>query len=255
MTKKPTKDHVSFATSEVRMTKDYDFFKTLNGNRSVDSIHVKQLQRLMLTNGNLTGEFPIIVDKEGNVIDGQHRLAALKEMGWEVGYRVEENATIDTVRAINQGNRNWSWRDVADSYAQQGNNDYAWFLSFVDQYGLRFSPALNIVTNRRSSGSNSGSSAAKFHAGELEIFDKAQAHDRGRQITEASRLVQLTNNDFVKALNTLMMSSQYDHERMMNKLRQQGELLPVKGRQSDYMRQLEEIYNFGFPDGNRVRLF
>lgn len=238
------------ALKEILSTKDYDQFKTLDGNRLVNQTHVRQLQKLMLNNGNLTHEFPIIVDKEGYVIDGQHRLEALKGLGWEVGYRVEENATIDTVRAINQGNRNWGWRDMAYSYASRGNENYTWFLSFIDQYGLRFHPALAVAT-----GSLARGNGRRFQAGELVIGDKAKAHDVARQIVEIQRLVQIVNGDFSMALIAVMKSPFYDHTRMINKLRQQGELLPEKAKQTDYMRRLENMFNFGYSEENRVRLF
>lgn len=234
----------------VKSTKDYAQFKRMEGNREVNPNHIKQLQKLMLTNGNLTQEFPIIVDPNNYVIDGQHRLEALKGLGWEVGYRIEENATIDTVRAINQGNSNWGWRDVAYSYAERGNENYVWFLSFVDQYGLRFNPALKVAT-----GSGQDGRRKSFTSGEMKISDKAVAHDIARQIVEISRLVQISNTDFYHALISIMRSPSYNHERMMNKLRQQGELLPDKARQTDYMRRLEEMFNFGFIEENRLRLF
>lgn len=237
-------------TKEVRTTNDLSIFKTMDGNRKVNDSHVKQLQKLMLQNGNLTYEFPIIIDGDGYVIDGQHRLEALRGLGWEIGYRVEENATIETVRAINQGNRNWSWRDLAYSYASRGSEPYAWFLNFVDQYGLRFHPALTIACGKESRGN-----AKQFNSGDLTIIDKAKAHDIARQVVEVQRLVQITNGDFSNALINIMRSPAYDHERMMHKLRQQGELLPPKARHTDYMRKLEDMYNFGFSDDNRARLF
>lgn len=240
----------SVLTREIHLTNDYKTFKTLDGNRVVDEHHVKQLQKLMLKNGNLTHEFPIVVDSEGYVIDGQHRLEALKGLGWEIGYRIEEGATIDTVRAINQGNRNWSWRDLAYSYASRGSEPYAWFLNFVDQYGLRFHPALVIASSIQGR-----MNTAKFNSGDLVIPDKARAHDAARQVVEIQRLVQIVNGDFSSALINVMRSPAYDHDRMLNKLRQQGELLPPKARHTDYMRRLEDMYNFGYSEENRVRLF
>lgn len=248
MSEKKTDEVV--ATREIRTTKDLSQFKSLDGNRHVNNAHVKQIQKLMLENGNLTYEFPIIVDAQGYVVDGQHRLEALRGLGWEVGYRVEENATIDTVRAINQGNRNWSWRDMAYSYSSRGNEDYTWFLSFVDQYGLKFHPALVIATNIKGKGN-----FRKFQSGEMTIHDKGRAHDMARQIVEVQRLVQITNGDFTTALIAVMQSPAYDQERMMHKLRQQGELLPTKARITDYMRRLEDMFNFGFPEDSRARLF
>ena len=236
----------------VTVTNNYEIFKEMPGNRLVDEAHVKRLQKLMLTNGNLTSEFPIIVDKEGYVVDGQHRLAALKGLGWEIGYRVEEAATIETVRAINQGNRNWSWRDLAYSYASRGNDNYNWFLSFIDQYGLRFSPALIIASGKRG---GKDSALGDFQRGELMIADKAKAHDTANQMVAIQRQTGIYNNDFSFALITIMRSPAYDHERMMKKIRQQGEMLSERAKRGDYMRQLEEIYNFGFSEGSRSRLF
>lgn len=250
---KPKTTNDVVATREVLMTNDYSMFKTMEGNREVDDHHVKQLQKLMLQNGNLTAEFPIIVGKDGVIIDGQHRFKALEGLGWDVGYMVEENATIDTVRAINRGNRNWSWRDIAYSYANLGDENYKWFISFTDQYGLRLSPALMIlggVADR-----SRGQMAQAFRSGTLAIPDKAKAHDIAQQVIEIERLVQIYGNDFASALVTIMAAPAYDQERMMNKLRQQGELLPAKAKKSDYMRHLEDMYNFGFPEENRARLF
>lgn len=245
---KPKDDVVS--TRAILVTTDYDRFKLMDGNRVIDNNHVKQLQKLMLDNGNLTYEQPILVDKDNFVIDGQHRLTALKGLGWEVGYMVEDSATIDTVRAINRGSRNWSWRDVAHSYAALGNDNYSWFLGFVDQYGLRFSPALTIA-----SGASSRRGAGTFESGEMVISDKARAHSVANQIVQAERLVQLYTNEFTYSLIAIMSSPLYNHDRMIAKLRQQGEMLPARATRPDYMRKLEDIYNFGYTEDNRARLF
>ena len=236
---------------DVLSTKDYDQFKILEGNREINVSNVKSLQKLMLNNGNLTYEFPVIVDKDMYVIDGQHRIEALKGLGWEVGYTIEGAATIDTVRAINQGGRNWSWRDVAHSYAARGDEHYKWFLSFADMYELPFSPTLLIATGGKGENSN----RAAFKRGSFKVYDKAKAHDTAKQVTEIQRLVQLKGGDFTFALIMAMQSPAYNHERMMHKLRSEGERLPGKAKRSDYLRALEDMFNFGYPEDNRVRLF
>lgn len=252
MKKSTAPAHTIVAAKEVFMTTDYGFFKIMEANRNIDPQHVKTVQRLMLKNGNLTGEFPIIVDKEGYVIDGQHRLEALKGLGWEVGYRVEENATIETVRSINQGGRNWTWRDVADSYAKQGNTNYKWFLTFIDQYGLNFTPALTIVLNADGS---SNVNRAKFFEGDMVIENKAAAYDYAGYIVQASRIAGITNNDFFKAMVKIVASPHYNHERMIQKLRELGDQLPEKAATSVYQRDLEDIFNNRLADDKKVRLF
>ncbi len=237
---------------EVRSTLDYTKFKTMAGNRAVDKSHVKMLQKLMLENGNLTYEFPIVVDEEGNVIDGQHRLEALISLGWEVGYIVERSATIDTVRAINRGNRNWSWRDVANSHANLGNEHYKWFLNFVDTYNLNFSPALEMAGGKMNRMKYSGST---FYGGGFEVKDKAKSHTLAKQVTEIQDIIENFSGDLAFALINIMRSPEYSHDRMVQKVKAMGDKVPMKAKRTDFMRTLEELYNWGYPEDNRTRLF
>lgn len=235
----------------VRHTNDYSKFKVMKGNREVNQKHVTQLIKLMVENGNLTDQFPIIVAKDGLVIDGQHRLEALKTLGWEVGYMVEERATIETVRAINQGNRNWSWRDIAYSYSALGNDEYGWFVDFVDEFGYGFNPMLALCAGK---GARSGY-RRNYAKGELKIKDKGQVLGIAKQMTDITDLLNNDNSELLYALMAIMRSPVYDHDRMLKKLEQQADTIPTRGLQADYKRRLEEIYNFGYPEENKVRLF
>ena len=250
--KKMNKETIKVASRDVMMTTDYEKFKFLHGNRDLNASHVKQLQKLMLENGNLTDQFPIVISKDGFVIDGQHRLAALAELGWEVGYIVEENANIDTVRHINQGNRNWNWRDIAYSYAVLGHEDYQWFLDFVDEFPINFSPALAIATGKNDKGGNTG---RRFRSGEFKVKDKAMARLLAGRIIEFYETIGFSNNDMTYALASVMKHPQYDHERMTKKLGQLADTLPERASAMDYKRRLEDIYNHSYSEDNRVRLY
>lgn len=243
----------TLTTRKVMSTNDYDQFKTLEGNREVDRRHVNQLIKLLVANGNLTDQFPIIISKDGYVIDGQHRLEALKTLGWEVGYIIEENANIETVRNINQGNKNWSWRDVAESYANLGNVEYEWFLQFYDSHiELTYTLAMLFCGGKQS---KRNSSASAFNQGTFVITDKAKAQQYARQYSEIRALVDITNHDFGKALNKIFTSPFYDHERMVDKLHSYGHQLPIKASTTDYQRELERIFNYGYSEENKARLF
>jgi hypothetical protein len=251
---KTLKNHTvdeKLTTRTVRMTNDYTKFKDLPGNRQVDKRHVNQLIRLMTENGNLTDQFPVVVDKEGYVIDGQHRLEALKVLGWEVGYIVEEAATIDTVRNINRGNKNWSWRDIAESYARLGNKEYQWFLHYYDKYDISYTLAMMFCGTKMTKRSANG----MYASGEMVIPDKDQAIKFAEQYTDLREAVDITSHDFGKALNKIFHSPFYDHERMVRKMREQGHTLPIKANESDYRRDIESVFNYAYPEDNKFRLF
>ena len=65
---------------------NYDEFRTLNANRNVSENHVKQIKAAIETVGNLTEVVPIIVNENKEIIDGQHRFEACKELGLPIFY-------------------------------------------------------------------------------------------------------------------------------------------------------------------------
>lgn len=233
-------------------TKDYSKFKILNGNRDINENHVKQLTKLMLTNGNLTFEYPIVVDEDGNVIDGQHRLKACEALGWEIGYTIEKGSTIETVRAINRGGHNWDWRDIAMSYAKLGNDNYQWFIEFVDRHNISFSAALRIADGKQTRRNMNGG----FQGGGFEIIDRENAEELAVIVKGMQLAANLYHSEFTNAAITIANSPAYDDERMIAKLNAYGEMkLPTRGQRTEYMRTLEEIFNYGYSDENKARLF
>lgn len=240
---------VVVATKEILSTNDYTIFKGMEGNRDVDALHVKRLQKLMLLNGNLTYEFPIVVNQELFVIDGQHRLRALEELGWEVGYVIQDEATIDTVRAINRGQRNWSWRDVANSYAKLGYDDYQWFMWFVETYNLNLRTGMSFATGMVHGG------RAAFFAGEMVIADKTRAVKRAEQYDDVREAAGIDNSAFGSAFGEIAKSPDYEHGRMVAKVDQLAATIPQAATTNDYKRKFEDIFNHSLAEENRVRLF
>lgn len=251
-----SKDRV-VSTRNVYATKDYSQFKVMGGNRDVNDHAVGQLVNLMVTNGNLTLEYPITVNEHGFVIDGQHRLAALKELKWEVGYIVMVDGGIEQVRAINRGGHNWSWRDIASSYSNLGNKNYEWFIHFVDRYALPFSPAL-IIAGGKNTRRNMN---AGFQGGDFVANAETQAHAEkvGNWIQELREITDVNNVNFVYAAIAVTRTPLYDHKRMVEKIEQMNRLsvdkFPSRGETLDYQRAFEETFNYGYQDENKVRLF
>lgn len=125
-------------------TKDYDAFKRLDGNRDVRC--EKKIIKSIESVGYIPN--PIMVNEKMEVIDGQNRLGALKELGLPVHYYVVKGATIDTARALNLGRSNWSTRDYVKSYAEQGNQSYIYFYELMEQSGYSAQQLYGIVKNK-----------------------------------------------------------------------------------------------------------
>lgn len=235
--------------NNLKTTTDYDKFSVLDGNRSISFRHVRELKRLINANGNLNDKFPIKVNAELQILDGQHRFQALRELELPIVYEVIEGANINTVRAINLGNRNWDWKDMAQSYHDLGNEEYGWFLNYVSEYELPFLVALSFCDQPASRGQ-----ASPFNRGYLLVEDKPKAVKIAEHYQQIRVMTGLTHRDFALALRMLHMNEDYDEERMVKKLAERGDSLPLKATRMDYARELEEIYNYGL-SVSRTRLF
>ena len=75
------------ANSAMKKTKDYSQFKYLPGNRDLVLNHVDRLVKSISKN-NLLKNNPIMINKQGYILDGQHRLQAAEELGVDIYYNV-----------------------------------------------------------------------------------------------------------------------------------------------------------------------
>ena len=60
---------------------------------------------------------------------------------------------------------------------------------------------------------------------------------------------------FVDAMDDVFRSPIYDHNRFMRKVKKRSSKLTQQGRKNDYLKILEELYNWNESPKNKVRLF
>lgn len=114
----------------VYITSDYTIFKDLIGNREDVAGRAKRLMSSIKERGQLN---PIIVNKRYEVVDGQARLMALKELDMPVKYMVCDY-DIEDVIAINNTATKWSTRDYVKSFKLQGNSNYAYLEALFEEF-------------------------------------------------------------------------------------------------------------------------
>lgn len=121
-------------------TKDYSMFKVLNGNRTVNPSRVMKIKKSINDVGYITN--PIICNERHEVIDGQGRLQALKELGLPVEFIVEKGIGVKECISMNIYQENWKLADYIHSYASLGNQDYVFLEGFLKKY----SPDVPVTT-------------------------------------------------------------------------------------------------------------
>lgn len=155
----------------IEHTRDYSQFKTITGNRGVQKAHVKKLMTAIEQDPETIKFNPIIVNENMEVIDGQHRLEALKELARNgvdqpAYYIVAPGRTLEDVQAINSGRKAWSPLDYAYSYVERGNRNYQRYLDLRKEFGINHDVLLVYL-----SGEEITNTATMFKEGNLKVDD------------------------------------------------------------------------------------
>jgi len=119
--------------AQVYETTNYDMFHVLNGNREIDKKNVSKIIKSISEYGYIM--IPITVNQSFEVIEGQHRLAALKELGLPIRFVIDNVADIKTCIALNKNRKGWTSRNYIDCYADLGKDSYIKLVSLIDKYG------------------------------------------------------------------------------------------------------------------------
>lgn len=227
---------------QIQTTKNYSQFVSITGNRGLSETHIK---RLMASIGrkNLLPFNPITVNERMEVIDGQHRLEAAKLLNLEISYIVAPGARIKDVQLLNAHQKQWTLEDYAESYASQGYTDYEVLRAFYQNQDLPVSIAVWLL----SKDSWGGGHMMNFKEGGFVITAMDEAYevaDRIKLFHEHTTPQVRRSRGFVRAVRTLHRNDQVDWNRMKEKLEQYAHQIPAYQTSKDYLRVLEDIYNF-----------
>lgn len=260
MTTQPKGNHMeSIPHSGIQCTTDYGIFKPHSENRLTQETRdsrcsVAALAKSMKERGYLTA-FPVIVDSEMRVYDGQHRLLAAKMAGVPVYYVVNNSIKIDDVRTAGAIARKWTLLDYIGSYVRAGNPHYQRLHVITAASPFDIGIARNIWAAAYSGSKDNFSSAIKDGSFVLTAEIEAKYNELLQRLTE----IQSFSPGFVQtsraALGALSLLShpEYDHGRMKEKLGYQSTRIVRCFSSEEYSRLLYDIYNYKALPANRIK--
>jgi hypothetical protein len=240
----------------VCQTMDYSLFKTLKGNRTINQAH---LYRLTKSIGEQYLLSPIVVNDRFEIIDGQHRFNAAKANNLPINYIIAPGYGLKEVQVLNTNSSNWRNEDYLKAYCDMGFEPYIKFRSFMKRWpDFKFAAAFAIACQRSSysvpgsnkalrSETNKKGSIHKniFSSGELTLADPAIIEKTAKQITDFKPYYADYNRViFVQAMLGVFSLEQYDHEKMIQKLKLQPNAMVNCVSIKQYRQLLTEIYNY-----------
>ncbi len=229
-------------TFTLKSTTNYRQFSSLPGNRPVNPTHVKKLAA-SLAKENLMPCLPCIINKDGYIIDGQHRIAAAEKIGETVWYVVIPHANMTQIRFLNANLKPWGPREFAISFAQEGNPNYITLIAFHEKYKLPIASLAELLMGKAIS--RGGQAATALRDGSFKVKNVKDAEEFIAKLKDVVPFIEgvpVRNRDFIGALREFYNKGA-DHKKLVSQLQRQGSV----GKQPDHMRwllALQDTYNY-----------
>jgi hypothetical protein len=115
---------------QIRMTTDYSIFLHVIGNREINKSNVNRLKQSI---NEIGLQVPILVNEKKAIVDGQHRLQALKELNLPVTYVQSEITKEEHIPDL-QVSKVWTALDYAKRNAAQGDKECIKALDIAEEW-------------------------------------------------------------------------------------------------------------------------
>ena len=225
----------------IHSTIDYGRLSLNPLNRPIDQDHLERLYDAIVKR-NLLREYPILVDRAGVILDGQHRYTVAKELSVPIYYIVATEATIDDVPEANANTKHWTSRDWLYAWIQRGKQEYVRLRDFWEANSWM---TLTMARDLCHYGDRQGLTRAYVN-GLYICNDLDFANEVARACLEFKRYYQdfYRESTFVSTVAMLLEHEGYSQKTMMDRLQYQSARLTKQSTIEDYLAVIQRIYNY-----------
>jgi len=222
---------------QVLTTTDYFLFKTIDGNRNKNLLHINRLKKSMAETYLFT---VIIVNEKYEIIDGQHRFDVIQELKLPLNYIVCKGYGLNEVHILNQNSKTWTSDDYLDGYCKLGYEDYLKYKEFKELYGIGHYECMWLLN-----GSQLSNPTQVFFTGDFKIKN----YNEACKIIEKIMLVEpyyeeWKRRSFILAMLQLFKNPNFELTEFLQKLKLQPTALSNCSTTNQYVSLIEEIYNY-----------
>lgn len=237
-------------TNQVFKTNDYDAFRYIEGNRSINKANLKRITESMKENYI---PVPIIINEKNEIIDGQHRFEAAKSLGLDLHCMSIKGLGLKEVQKLNCNSANWNNSAWMNCYSDLGIRDYIDFKAFREQTGFGYGICSALLSNQKQ---RNGTDSRHFKNGTFKIKSLAKAYENANKLHQIGEYFENYKSDsFAGCMLALMHHEQYDHARMLQKLKLLGHTLPQIAKSEAYRLVLINIFNYRVSKANKAAFF
>jgi hypothetical protein len=224
--------------SIIRTTTEYDKFKRMPGNRPIKPHHVEEVKKKIMEKDLRT---PIVINKDWQVIDGQHSLEARRMLGLDVPYRFGSELDLHDVQTLNSTSLPWTNDDYAHSYIEQGNTHYKTYRAFRNKYNLQHEAAMMLLSGRDMSAMRK-----VFRTGQFRVANLKDAEFKADMFAQLQEFIGQHRPDvFLKAFLIALNRVGFTFDRFIERARENKRMFSYWPTIDDNLLMIEEVYNAG----------
>jgi len=241
--------------AKIFYTKDYSMFKTLAGNREVNIAHIKKLEKSFEEEYLVS---PILINEKFQIIDGQHRFEAAKNLQMPVYYYMIKGYELNQVQRLNTNLKEWKKVDYLESYASLGYKEYILFKKFMAEFTMFSLTCCQVILSNtgsekqiqsesfKSKSNKTGKvSAREFQSGEFKVHDYELAVSNANKILDFRPYYDgFGRKAFVSAMVRILQHKNYDHERMVQRMKNYPAEFGHCLNMIKYREQIETVFNY-----------
>ena len=233
-------------TPEVLTTFDYSRFKFMLGNRRIDQHNLGRLKESFKKKYLFS---PIMVNQKMEIVDGQHRYLAAKDLKLPINYMIVKNYGIEEVQVLNTNSSNWKGMNYLQMYVDRGYPAYIQMKKFMDEFpDFGIKSAIKILTNGEHEDGKVHAIEPKrkdFEEGRLKIPNLKLAYEHASNIVEYKQYFPAyAHLRFVSTMISLFKIKGFSHKEMLHKISLNPKDLVPCHNIEQYKQVLEKIYNY-----------
>ena len=225
----------------IMVTENYDMFKKIGGNRKINKANYAKIVKSMKEEQLI---IPIVVNEKYEIIDGQHRFTACKDLGKPIYFYMVRGYGLEQVKRANIASSNWKKENYLDMFVAEGNEIYKEFEEIKERYDLNISNLLKIFAIVQEK--QSARVGYEFENGTFTLDGKMEVLRFLTALEDFNFFKFYKSNNFLIAFTRLYFKSEYDHDKMKTKLITHRNSLEKRSTSDEYLVLLcNRIYSFG----------
>lgn len=245
----------------IQSTTNYAMFKFTNKNREkgIDPAHVRKLVNSIKAK-NMLEMKPIIVNENMEIVEGQHRTMAAKELGVPIYYTVVKSLSTKEMIGLNT-QKSWRTGDVVNAYVREGRPEYIKLQEFCKKAGVAVTVGITLVSGRFKDVFEKIREGDYVFAPEADTATKIEECHQVIDIIKANIGTQhfMQTTKFWKALVAVVKDPYYVHAKMIHNIRSLISRIGIRASYKEYLNMFCNVHNYrnqskiDFSDSNPIK--